>query len=89
MMTCDEDRSQTVSYSMTRTGTNGAAACRTTVIFYTEAIDAVIDTGAAKTLISSKAFDKLSIHDKTLKPTNLVLRSASGNNCKILGETVY
>ena len=76
-----------VQYSLTHCGTNGAVACRTSVMIKGKVLDAIIDTGASRTLLSKAAFDRLNLADKTLKPTTLVLRSASGNNCQLLGET--
>ena len=76
----------TVLYTLTRTGTKGAVACRTTAVVQGHALDAVIDTGAARTMVSKAVLDTLQVDMTQLKPTNVILRSASGDNCKVTGQ---
>ena len=49
-------------------------------------IDAVIDTGAVRTLISSPVYNRVAASVGFLRHSNVALRSVSGNVCQITGE---
>ena len=61
-------------------------ACRADVVVQGVIIDAIIDTGAVRTMISSKIYEKLKNLLGVMEVTDISLNSASGNRCTILGE---
>jgi predicted aspartyl protease len=61
-------------------------ACRTDVIVHGVILDAIIDTGAVRTMISNKIYEKFKNLLGVMEVTEISLHSASGNECKILRE---
>jgi predicted aspartyl protease len=61
-------------------------SCRTTVTIHGIKIDAIVDTGAVRTMMSDRIYKQLSGLLGILQVTQLKLNSASGDQCKIKGE---
>ena len=81
----DNTSGSVVVYSLTKSD-NKSATCRTTVVVAGRALDALIDTGASKTLLSKAAYDRLAGELGPLQPTSALLHLASGNHCSLAGE---
>jgi predicted aspartyl protease len=61
-------------------------ACRADVSVHGVTLDAMIDTGAGRTIISNKIHEKFKKLLGVMEVTQLSLHSASGNRCNIHGE---
>ena len=75
-----------VALALQDKGTGGAAACRTTVFIGGQAVDAIVDTGAARTMLSRTAYEAVVAELGSLQPTTVRLKSANGQSCKLMGE---
>ena len=70
-------------------GPSAAIGCRATVYIGNIAVDTVVDTGAHRTLLSEAVYQRLRGENcpevGVSRPTGMVLRSASGDDCRVSG----
>ena len=79
----------TKTFDLGERGPSTAIGCRATVYIGNCAVDTVVDTGAHRTLLSTAVYQRLreshSPNVGVCRPTGVVLRSASGDDCQVTG----
>ena len=73
-------------YRLSQTASGALVSCRTTVVIAGVDVDAIIDTGAARTILTSLWFERLEHLLPPLKPCKARLRGAGGEACDVRGE---
>ena len=73
-------------YRLSESSSGALVSCRTTVVIAGQEIDAIIDTGAARTILTSVWYEKLAHVLPSLKPCRARLRGAGGEPCDVRGE---
>ena len=66
--------------------THGTRSCRADVLVHNVVLDAIIDTGAVRTMLSYAVYEKFRRLLGVLDLTDVTLMSASGDKCKLAGE---
>ena len=77
------------TFDLGERGPSAAIGCRATVYIGNMPVDTVVDTGAHRTLLSEAVYQRLRGLNcpevGVSRPTGVVLRSASGDDCRISG----
>ena len=64
-------------------------SCRASIIVHGKVMDAIVDTGATRTMLNKEAWERLQCQDCcAYQPSDVKLRGASGSNLRVHGEFV-
>ena len=73
-------------YRLNQNASGALVSCRTTVTLANARIDAIIDTGAARTMLAFALYKKLEADLPSLRACKANLRGAGGELCNVQGE---
>ena len=76
----------TSEYSLSRNASGAMVCCQTTVVIANRKVDAIIDTGAARTMLSAAWYEGVAEHLPPLQPCSANLRGAAGEVCDVQGQ---
>jgi len=72
-------------YRLSQSASGALVSCRTTVVIAGKTVDAIIDTGAARTILAFSWYQEMASDMPPLKPCTANLRGAGGEACNVKG----